>query len=180
MPAQVEPARKGFHVSPIKPEKRWCFILKKFILRRYVVCQARWNTWASGCIYYYYSSTAYIFIKNIYQGHNPVIITHLAEVDEEGAGGSIHSVIAIAGVWAPHLLHPLRRRRRGKRGYNLNQCENSIRVNKREEHRRRGGEFSRLNVLLSPDVWDDPWQADLLWRSAGWRIRAKWTDSYPA
>lgn len=37
---------------------------------------------------------------------------YLAEVDEEGAGGSIHAVVGVAAVRAPHLLHPLRKRRR--------------------------------------------------------------------
>lgn len=35
---------------------------------------------------------------------------HLAQVDEEGAGGSVHAVVAVAGVRAPHLLHPLRKK----------------------------------------------------------------------
>lgn len=38
--------------------------------------------------------------------------SHLTEVDEVGAGGSIHAVLSIAGVRAPHLLHPLRKRKR--------------------------------------------------------------------
>lgn len=37
-------------------------------------------------------------------------VAHLAEVDEEGAGGSVHAIVAVAGVGAPHLLHPLRER----------------------------------------------------------------------
>lgn len=40
--------------------------------------------------------------------------TYLAEVDEKGAGGSIHAIVAVAGVWAPHLSHPLRKRKEGK------------------------------------------------------------------
>lgn len=33
--------------------------------------------------------------------------THLAQVDEETAHGSVHAVICIAGIWTPHVLHPL-------------------------------------------------------------------------
>lgn len=38
-------------------------------------------------------------------------VPHLAQVNEEGAGGSVHAVVAVAGVGAPHLLHPLREER---------------------------------------------------------------------
>lgn len=34
---------------------------------------------------------------------------HLAQVDEEGAGGSIHTIVGVAGVRAPHLFHPLKK-----------------------------------------------------------------------
>lgn len=43
--------------------------------------------------------------------------THLAEVNEEGAGGPVHAVVGVAGVWAPHLLHPLRKRRERQHAY---------------------------------------------------------------
>lgn len=33
---------------------------------------------------------------------------HLTQVDEEGAGGSIHAIVGVAGVRAPHLFHPLK------------------------------------------------------------------------
>lgn len=47
-------------------------------------------------------------VNFIYVDTESTNTAHLAEVDEEGAGGSIHAVVAVAGVRAPHLLHPLR------------------------------------------------------------------------
>lgn len=42
--------------------------------------------------------------------------THLAQVDEETAHASIHAIICIAGIWTPHVLHPLRMRKGRKKG----------------------------------------------------------------
>lgn len=33
---------------------------------------------------------------------------YLAQVDEEGAGGTIHTIVGVAGVRTPHLFHPLK------------------------------------------------------------------------
>lgn len=54
------------------------------------------------------------FISNV-SDINVSVTSYLTQINKERTGGSVHSIVAVTGVGTPHVLHPLKMRKKKKK-----------------------------------------------------------------